>query len=324
MTILDKILRSRAADYTYEPIARGPDGLLHVPIQVESKYISILLRSMKITDARRLWNKFHPVVHSYVSIPHRDGIQAEFQVVTSPAELLKLDAGHLDRVITLNQPLLGPTPYRGGDLTLKLALYSVKSSDLAKPFIGVLETMATAAGVSFVSVAKPFVEPLKKGLELLTGSTELRLEIGLSTSFRKPETGYFFVMRAERGAVKAADVTIAQDFRLVNNKNQAISTYPYFVFSIEVSDSREDWFLIPEIADIHKQLRLAVRKDKRADVDELFLTFKRIVLTSPDLLEKDAHKLVREVEAELTKVLPASLTSAASREIRPLRSIELY
>jgi len=54
-------------------------------------------------------------------------------------------------------------------------------------------------------------------------------------------------MRAERGTVKAADVTIAQDFRLVDSKNQAISTYPYFVFSIEVSDSRDDWFLIPEI-----------------------------------------------------------------------------
>jgi hypothetical protein len=78
------------------------------------------------------------------------------------------------------------------------------------------------------------------------------------------------------------------------------------------------------IADIYEQLRLTVRKDKRADVDEIFLTFKQIVLTSPDLLEKDAHKLVRQVEAQLTKALPASMTSGASRKIRPLRSIELY
>ena len=209
-------------------------------------------------------------------------------------------------------------------MNIEIGLFSVKSGDLAKPFLGVLETMALAAGVSFVSVAKPFVDPLKKGLELLTGSSDLNLEIGLSTSFSKPETGYFFVMRAQRGVINVANLRVAEDFRLVDNEDQPLGSYPYLVFSVEISDSRDDWFLIPEIASIHAELQSAIRKNKRAEVDEIFSTFKRTALTSPDLLTRDAQRLVKDVEDELTAAMPTSMTSASTREIRPLQLIRLF
>lgn len=324
MSSWQNILRDKASDYAFASVAQGPDGVEHTPIQKNSGYISVLLRSTRIVDIRKGWSKFYPLIHSYISIPHLDGQIAEFQVVTSPSKLAELDSNRLDRVISLNHRLLGPTPYRGGDLKLEIGLFSVKSSDLAKPFLGVLEDMASAAGVSFVSVAMPFIGPLKKGVELLMGSSELSLEIGLATIFNKPETGYFAAMRAPREEVSATEFKIAEDFRLTQGSNQAVRDYPYFVFSIDISERRDDWFLIPDIASLYKELMGAVRKDKRGEANEVFSVFRRTVLTSPDLLQNDARKLVREVEDKVAEALPTVMTSTSTHEIPPLREIRLF
>jgi hypothetical protein len=165
MGILAELFRPVASDYTYGSLPSASQEAL----QAEGAYVSIFLRSVRIVNVRKGWNKFYPVVHSYISLPHLSGKVAEFQAVTSPSHLAELDADHLDRVINLNHRLLGPVPYRGGDLTCEIGLFSVKSSDLAKPFLGVLETMASVAGVSYAALAQPFIAPLKKGVELLTG-----------------------------------------------------------------------------------------------------------------------------------------------------------
>jgi len=324
MGILEKILKSESTDYTYGALTSGPGGIPHAPISPNSSYLSITLRSARIVDIRRGWSKFYPVVHSYSSVPHRSGELAEFQVVNSPSKLSELDSSHLDRIINLNHRLLGPTPYRGGDLKMEVGLFSVKSGDLAKPFLGVLETMATAAGVSFVSVAKPFVDPLKKGLELLFGSSDLSLELGLATTTDRPETEYFFVMRAERGTVKLSDLKVADDFRLVDHSDHAVGEYPYLVFSVEASNSRDDFFMIPDIANVYLELQDAARKGKRAEAEEVFSAFRRTALTSPDLLSKDAQKLIETTKEELALALPASMTSFSPHEIRPLQSIRLF
>jgi len=326
MGILQKLLKTSAADWTYESIdsKRVADGLGHDLIKARSAYISIFLHSMRIVDVRSVWNKFYPAVHSYISIPHQGGEAAEFQVVIAPSRMLELDAAHVDRVITLNQRLLGPTPYRGGDLKIEIGLFSVKSTDLAKPFLSVLEIMATTAGVSFFAMAKPFVDPLKKGLELLTGSNDLTLEIGLATTLNKPETGYFFVMRAARGTIDVSSLNVANDGRLVDQKNQPVSNYPYLVFRIEASYDREDWFLIPDIASIYSELQKSVRAGKRADTEQLLGTFKRTVLTSPDLLPHDAQRLAKEVSAQVEEAIPTAMTSAVSIKLRSLKSVDLF
>lgn len=320
--IRDFLLKS-STDYIFSPIADASEAAQRT-IEPNSGYVSIFLRSMRIVNVRKGWNKFYPVVHSCITLPRIDGQRGEFQVVTSPSRLAELDASHLDRVISLNHRLLGPTPFRGGDLSIELGLFSVKSSDLAKPFLGVLEEMALSAGVAFVSVAKPFIEPLKKGIDLLTGCSDLDLEIGLATTLDKPTSGTFFVMRAERQALKSVDLKLADDLKLVDSSNEPVRDYPYFVFSIEFSDRRDDWYSIPEIVEIHNELMNAVRKGKRNDVDELFSVFKRSALTSPDLLDKDAHRLVEMVEKHLANALPAVLTSTSVASIPPLKSIKLF
>jgi hypothetical protein len=315
------LFRSPAVDYTFGQIG---DDSSRSPIEKNQKYLSVILRSMRIIHSRRGWSKFYPVVHSYFSLPHHASRLAEFQVVTSPTRLAELDPNRLDRIITLNQRLLGPIPYRGGDLTAEIGLLSVKTSDLAKPYLNLLETMATAAGVSFVSVAQPFIGPLKKGLELLTESSDLGLEVGLATNWTEPVSGNYAVIGAKRGTYQTSSMRIADDLRLVDEFGRAIEEHPYFVFGLECSDSRDDWFQIPDISEIHSQLREAVQKARTAEAEEFFATFKRTALTSPDLLFKHSQKLVAEIQSELSEIMPATMTGSTRLDLRPLNSISLF
>lgn len=324
MSRLEELLYTKATDYSFGRLSSNTTAAVPTAIEKDSGYISVFLRSTRIVNVRKGWTKFYPVVHSYTALPRADGGKAEFQVVTSPSRLAELDADHLDNVIIVNQRLLGPTPFRGGDLSIELGLFSVKSSDMAKPFLGVLEEMAMAAGVAFVSVAKPFTAPLKKGLDLLMGCSDLHLEVGLKTTLDKPSLGDFVVIGAKRDDMKLDQLKVAPDFKLVDVGGKAIQDYPYFIFSIEVSESRSDWFSIPEIADVHNELHNAVRKGKRTDAEELFNIFKRTALTCPDLLPKDAERLVRTVHEHLATALPAELTSATKAEIPALSTIKLF
>lgn len=328
MGILNRLLRTRTTDWTFDRLRESqvPDGLPHVPLKPEASYVSIFVRSMRIVDVRRGWTKFYPSVYSYVSLLHRDeGEKAEFQVVASPSKLEELDVHRVERVIRLDQRILGPVPYRGGDLTLELGLFSIKSVELAKPFLAVLEQMATVAGVSFVAAAKPFIAPLRKGVELLTDSSDLNLEVGLSKLFSRPETGYFFVIRAESGRVEVSKLRVRDnDGRLVDDTGRVLADYPYLVFSIEASEQRDDWFLIPDVAKAYKELQQAVRSGRRNDAEWALTVFKRTVLTSPDLLTRDASRLAKEVEGEVALAMPASMTSVGRAKLRELKAIRLF
>jgi hypothetical protein len=281
---------------------------------------------MRVLYVRKGLNRFFGTVHSFISIPHLSGEAAEFHVVTTPSKLRDIDASNVNQVISLNQRLLGPIPYRGGDLDIELGLFSVKSGELAGPFLGVLEGMAKAAGVTYVNVALPFIGPLKEGINLLAGAQgDSMLEVGLSQTYQLPETGYYVVIRAQQGTLDLSKVKVTQDYQLEDPQGQLIRDYPYIVFCVEASPGRDDWFQIPEVSAAYKTLRDTVRTGDVNRSKEAFTVFKRIVLTSPDLLIADAQRLVNKVETEVSTVLKMMPTAAGPKRTLPqLSKIKLY
>lgn len=128
-------------------------------IEPRSRYVSILLKSARLTDVRRGLERLYGVVHSMVRVPTDDG-PAEFSGVVTPQQLANVRAGRLDRVIHADYRLLGPVPYIGGTIEAQVGLLSVPSSELTEPYLNLLHKLGEHAVVPFVSLAKPFVEPL--------------------------------------------------------------------------------------------------------------------------------------------------------------------
>ncbi|HEX8697085.1 MAG TPA: hypothetical protein VF746_31995 [Longimicrobium sp.] len=324
------LFRKRAQDWVYAQldgpqVPDEPKEKEEVP--VDGAYLTITLRSLRVVNVRRLATKFYGVVHSFATLNHLSGKDASFHTVTSPAELRNIDPANLDRVITVKKTLLGPIPYRGEGVGLELGLFSIKEADLAAPFIDLLESASSAAGVSVVSTALPFIEPLRKGIDAITGASgDSILEIGISDTYNPPRTGWWVVMRARKGTVDVSKLRVTPtDFRLVDADGQPVRDYPYVVFSISQSGRRDDWFKLPDLTRPYQELREAARKGDYEAVKELIATFKRTALTSDDLITADAMRIGQLVQEQAEAVLGRTMTArSAERDLPPLESYPLY
>ena len=332
MGIFSAIWKTQAKDWTYAKIPpdKTPDGLAHAVLNAEDGYLNVWLQSFRITNVRRGLKTFYGTVYSFISLPVLDengGKKAEFQVLTTPGQLKNIDASHVDRIVVLNQRLLGPIPYRGSDLEIEIGLFSIKEADLAGPFLSILDSLSKTAGVSFISAALPFAGPIKDGINLLSGaSADSILEIGLSTNYSPAETGWFAVMRAQKNQVDPTHFRIDSNRQLVNDQSgQPISEFPYLVFRIEVSKQRDDFFLIPDLSAAYKKLRDEIKGGDLGKINEAFAVFRRTALSSPDLLISDAQRLVAKVEADVKTAVGTKTTSQGAPTIlRELKDVSLY
>lgn len=332
MSWWNELFKRRAIDWVFTCIKADQvpeEPLRNDAVPSDEAYLVMTLRSMRVVNVRQNLTRFYGVVHSFTTLNHLSGTDAAFHTITTPTELRNIDSQNIDRVIQLNKPLLGPIPYRGGAVGLDLGLFSVKEADLAAPFIDVLESVASKAGISVVSVALPFIEPLKKGIDAITGTAgDAILEIGVSTRFDPPKTGWWIVMRAPKQDVDVSSLSITPtDFRLVNASTKAlIQDYPYMVFTVEQRRVRPDWFRLPDLTKPYQELQNAVREGDYNAAKELIVTFKRTALTSDDLITADAKRIAQLVKEKAEGAMVGSLTADETEklELPPLESYPLY
>jgi hypothetical protein len=323
--------RKEAEDWTFLQLPTNPDaaGGPLPQAEAETDYLSVFLKSARLVDRRRGFTTFYGAVHSYISLPHRSGGNAEFNVVTTPSALKNVDAAGLDRVIQINQRLLGPVAYAGGDLDIEAGLFAVASSNLAAPYLQLLESLSKTAGVAYVSAALPFAAPILEGMRLLTQSDkDVALEIGYSTTQPAPKLGYVAVIRAPRGTVDARKLRVdGDDFRLLLD-GAALREYPYMILEFTAEPTRSDWFSIPEIAVAYRKVQEEFRAGQEQGLSDALVVFRRTALTCNDLQYDDARRLAQKVEERYRAIGPPKpqVRGAARAPVAlpDLREMDLY
>ncbi|MCO6458756.1 MAG: hypothetical protein J5I93_25900 [Pirellulaceae bacterium] len=309
---------SKSVEYTHGFLKpeQVPAELDLGTLQANATYLSVWLRRMRIENVRVGWKKFHAAVHSEVGALHASGAPTVFRSVISPPQMRDVDPKTLNRVILTNQPLFGPLPYRGHGVRLNAALLAVQVADLSGPFLDVLTDLAGAAGVSYVAVAKPFLEPLNKGIDLLLGvSGSQGLEIYLVTNITQPRTGVYVVLRAPASEVPLDSLKLNPDYTLTSSRKSDLSRYPYLVLTLEARPDREDWRGIPEIGKAYELFRSALQADRPDDIESSFQFLRRTVLLSDDLHESHADKIVEKAIKLREKFDGASLTAAEAIDV---------
>jgi hypothetical protein len=324
--------RRAAEDWTFVQLRddRTPAGAQALA-DADTDYLNVFLKSARVVDARIGFTTFYGAVHSFISLLHRSGTVAEFNVITAPSALKNLDTKGIDRVIQLNQRLLGPVPYAGGDLTLEIGLFAIASSNLAAPYLQLLETLSKTAGVSYLSMALPFAAPILEGMRLLTGnSQDVMLEVGISTSQPAPKLGYFAIIRGPKGELDPRRLSVdPSDFRLLID-GAALREYPYMVLEFTAEPMRSDWFAIPEIAAAYRHVQEEYRNGRPDALAEALTVFRRTAIASNDLQDEDARKLARKVAERYREIGPPTETTrgaaiGATRVSPPdLKDISLY
>lgn len=331
MSFLRSIFKTKARDWIFDKLedSQTPNDTVSTDIPIDEYYIEFWLKSLRVVDIRKGLNKFHPVVHSFISIPYLGSkVPAEFNMVTKPGKLEELNAKNIDRVIAVNKLMLNKIPFRGGNIDLDVGLYSIKGQDLAGPYLTLVENISSKAGVSFVSQALQFAEPLKTGINLLTGGSDDSIfEIGLSTTFEGSilKTGYYVVIRAEKSQIDPTKLTIdSSDFKLLYEGNR-VKDYPYLVFEIKKSKEKNDWWQESKLNEAYNALRDAYAMNRSNELESLFDQFKRTVRASSDLLTKDKNIIIKKIKTELMQnSLATSVDKSKEGELVKLEDLKIY
>lgn len=331
MSWWDQLWRRKAEDWIFAWLDDAQVGGEATAGEVtpDAAYLSVFLKSARVVDVRKGLTRFYGAVHSIIRLPHRSQGCAEFNVVTTPQALRNVDPA-IDRVVQFDQRLLGPVPYVGGDLEMEIGLFSVASSDLAAPYLALLESLSRTAGVSFVSAALPFAGPILEGVKLLSGSDRaLALEVGVSTTQSRPRAGHCVVIRAPKSSLDPARLRVDRsDFRLLFD-GKPLAAYPYMVLQIRAEPRRDDWARIPDVAEAFRAVQDEYRRGSTTRTAEALQYFRRVVRTSNDLLLDDAERLVDKVDSmylEAGEPEPARRGVAArpARTLPDLDAVALY
>jgi hypothetical protein len=324
MSWWDRLRRTAAEDWHWEhlPSERVPTDGERTTVAPSTAYLSAHLVSMHLTDKRVGSKTLYGSVTSVMSLETRGAGRAEFVTVTTPEALRNVDAGHLDRVVVTGTRLLGPVPYRSGDLTVEIGLFAVPASDLLGPYLTLVEQVSGLAGVTVAPVTATVLPIVKSALDAVFGAADGPvLEVGLSFGLREPATGYYCVVRAPRGDPSLSGLRVEPDGRLAGADGVPV-TAPYLVFRISAAPHRDDWARIPELLAGWERIRDAARQDDLSRAQAELTVFERCAILSPDLLAADGRRIAEVVRAEVGLAFPATATSGTPSPVDVLPEFE--
>lgn len=330
MAFWDNLLTSKTEDWLFHPFTADQVQGAEAPRDLVpgSEYVNIWLKSARVVNVRSGLSKFYGAVHSFITVPlPGQATPGQITTVITPSLIKNVDPRRLDRVITMNNRLLGPVPATGGDLKMELGLFSVEGADLVAPYLKLLETVSGLAGVGFIKGAMPFISPIKEGINgILQGQGDTLLEIGISTTFNPTRSGYYLIMRVPRNQIDATKLKLnINDWKVLGPDNNQVQNYPYMVLQIDGTQQKHDWQSIPELLTQYNLIRDAVRRGDANDANGNFLVFARLARTCFDLIPDDAERLVIRVREEIDRVLgQPGLHAATAYDLRDFAEIPLY
>ena len=322
MSWLGGLLRQPTRKWLFGQIASDIAQTSAEMLQANGSYISIFVRSIHLRNVRVNATRYHGLVASSCRLLTGSGY-TEIPNNVSPNPLRSINARHLDHIVVGTIRILGPRPYRGGDLSIDLALLSVPEENFAAPFLDLLTELSQVAGVAFLGAGAPFIAPMIKGLQLLADPTngQATIEIGLSTTWDQPRTGDYVIARTTKS--DAADLRLKEGYTISWADGSPLED-PYIVISVTSSNQRDDWEQIPEILEAWDDIRAAVRAGdvERARWGLNYL--RRVSVMSSDLLPKDANRLITIATEAVTRAMPDTPTGITARVIPPLGELPLY
>lgn len=290
-------------------IAEGATGKA---VEFDEAYFTVRMKEVFLRRIRLLWRKYYPVLHGFT-----DYAGQEDHAVAGPGQLQDLGDVNLDRVITLNYRLTGPTAYKGGDVSILAGLYSVPGQDAAKALISTIGTLASFGGPQF-GQAVQIAGLVKDGVDKILGLGDTKLQLGVRDSFfpngNPLRSGYYVGIAAPSIQIDVSRLWL-KDGRLVKGTDPIASRpyeeYDYMVLSIEQSDRRDDWPLLPGLNEFNTKFGTIMAEsgldanEKAKRLNDLWPTFTHALKDSTFLIRPDRERIAGDVQQDLGKRLKA-------------------
>ena len=274
-----------------------------VKLVTEESYLRLRLSRMFLKNRRELFKTHYPMVNVLMQFAGLEG-PAEVSFVVQPSLPAQTGQGDLVDVVTLNQTILGPVLYRGGDLRLMIGLYAAPGEDWAQRFIKVAEGVSQLAMNAPLATAVSLAGVVKTSMENSLGSNGLDLRLGLdkeltADSWLKP--GYLVMIAAPDTAVDPAKLQIT-DGELRTAGGAIYSEHDYIVVAIEATNQRSDWQSLGYGGVWQKLVNTAATSNNVDEVKESYAAFSGAILGSADLSWTDRNAIIASARQRVMEI----------------------
>lgn len=282
-------------------------GLNTTPIVKNNHYFVIRLTQMYTKDARVLWQKYHPMLHGLID-HHGD----ETHAIVGPQQLQGFGGGDGTKFASFNQRLVGPKPYRGGDVEILTGLYSVPGEEYASLVLGTLSTLSGLVGsVKVVEQVATMIGETVAGILRLNTT---RLHVGIYDALKGPgqiKPGFYVGLDRPDDPNLLRSLWL-QDGRLMKGSNpkdlQAFDETDFMIIELEPRDHYDEWRKLPEMsryeAEFNAILVSAQSDDeKRTALDAVFRKFEAHLATEDALTDPDRKHIESSFFAALDERL---------------------
>jgi hypothetical protein len=277
---------------------------------VDQAYFIIRLSEVFLARSRTLWRKFYPVVHAWGATE-----AGQEHGLAAPTQLQQVSDAGLDRVVTVNARLIGPTPYRGGDVSLVAGLYAVPGDDAAQALVATVSALTALAGSAIP--AGSIANVVTNGVDKLLALDKTTLRLGICDTFypgNPLRTGFHVGLGADLAQVDFSRLWL-RDGHLVKGPDplaaKPYQDHDYVVVELEKREVRDDWPGLPGMTELQEQLE-GIMKLPKATVahkrEKLAAVWPEVVQTltgSPYLTTANAYFIAANIAANLKERLEA-------------------
>ena len=316
------------SELTYIENVNVPSGFPGVGdvLDPDECYIELYVESCRLEEARKFATRFNGIVYSFVSLARQGESNAQLAAVSKPEKLTDVDPNAISNVITVSKQMMGAVPWLGGTLSLQIGLFSVKSGNVLTPVLEYVTKVSSAAGISFVGAVKPFLPLITEGMDLIAGQqADTKLEVAVDTDITPRVSGVHAIVAAPRNTLDPAKLVVDSTDRKLKYDGKPLES-GYCVFSIRRALQKADFGEIPELKEKYAAFQVALKANKRKDADDALTAFRLATIASPDLITKDAQRLVAKAREKFDAAFPSGALpeSVVDHDVEPLAALNLY
>lgn len=234
----------------------SPGGAVGAWIRRDEAYFTLRVNEMHLSSNRQWYSVYDPLVLVVTEFNYGNR-RVTVPSVVGPDLIRKQGAGKTPKhgSLLLDTCVVGPHPYKGGDIDVSVSFYQIERKNYAKALLSVVERLSSALGVAgqLGMIARTGAALLEgvEGLLGLDGTVMLAGQrISLSTSPLDPLKTSFYAMIAPP-LPQAPGVLRVRDRRLYvsrgagGNDETPYQDSDFVLLGVSGSDARGDDSLLP-------------------------------------------------------------------------------
>jgi hypothetical protein len=271
-----------------------PDAGEYFQIRLSDMYLSEDVRWMKeIAPAAFLQTEFN-----YAGAPTRK----PFFVSNSLLPELPVSKKGI-RARLSNTSVIGPVPYKGGDVVLFLGLFQTALKDWRAIAFDVFETVVGPFAAGPVSKYLQLADKMSSKILECLGQGDVESILADRRPVGKnalPASGYWAYLRALPDGVDPAKLRVVDDTLHIEDGGGTMryEASDYCLVQVERSATRNDYASMPAHG-VWEEARKLALAGKAVEAQGAMLDCARQILASPDLTEGDKEELIKLYQAKL-------------------------